>query len=78
MSSLVVLASSYPSLQTPMLFSKHTHHPSSDGLDYQSITQQMIGADVEKQKDIDPRMAASKLKIKGWQDELSALRGTAL
>ena len=28
-SSLVVLASSCPSLQTPMLFSKHAHHPSS-------------------------------------------------
>ena len=29
MSSLAVLASSCPSLQTPMLFSKHAHHPSS-------------------------------------------------
>ena len=29
MSSLVILASSCPSLQTPMLFSKHAHHPSS-------------------------------------------------
>ena len=28
-SSLVVLASSYPSLQTPTLFSKHAHNPSS-------------------------------------------------
>ena len=28
-SSLVVLASSCPSLQTPMLFSKHAHHPFS-------------------------------------------------
>ena len=28
MSSLVVLASSFPSLQIPMLFSKHAHHPS--------------------------------------------------
>ena len=27
--SLVVLASSCPSLQTPALFSKHAHHPSS-------------------------------------------------
>ena len=29
MSSLVILASSCPSLQTPKLFSKHAHHPSS-------------------------------------------------
>ena len=28
MSSSVALASSFPSLQTPMLFSKHAHHPS--------------------------------------------------
>ena len=28
-SSLVILASSFPLLQTPMLFSKHAHHPSS-------------------------------------------------
>lgn len=35
----------------------------------------MIGADTEKQKEMDPRMSGSKLKIKGWQDELAALRG---
>ena len=36
----------------------------------------MIGANSEKQKEMDPRMSASKLKIKGWLDELSSLKGT--